>query len=452
MIENLVLRQQLSTLLQKRRPRIGPVDRAFWVVLRRMWARWCDAVVIVKPETVIGWHRAGFALYWRWLSKRKRSPGRAAVGREVRDLVRRMAHENGWGAPRIHGELLKLGLKVSERTVSRYMQRLGRSPERRQSWLTFLRNHREVIAAMDFFTVPTATFRLLYVWFAIRHSRREIVHWSVTESPTPPWVVQQLREAFPFDDTGGRSKYRGLDRDTIFSAAVVAAIESMGLEPTRTSYQSPWQNGVAERFVGRVRRDLPQRWSGSPSGAPSARRTSGSRRPRRSRRLRTASSRVGASSPSPARSRSQRPPSPRGSRSRAPTSTLRYVRRPGLPPERGRAARARMEPARAWARADGHLPPPAGRPLSQGVVAARRVHLRPHRTDRGREGAAAADGARGAGPGLRRPARHVAWAARRGCGARHPRGRHAHRRVGARAWSHRSFLGFHSTRTHANQN
>ncbi len=256
MLENLALRQQLSTVLQKHRPRIGPVDRVFWVVLRRVWARWSDAVVIVKPETVIGWHRAGFALYWRWLSRRRRSPRRAAVGREVRELVRRMARENGWGAPRIHGELLKLGFTVSERTVSRYMRQHGRSPERRQNWLTFLRNHREVIVAMDFFTVPTATFRVLYVWFAIRHSRREIVHWSVTESPTAPWVVQQLRETFPFDDAGGRSRYLVLDRDTIFSAAVVAVIATMGLEPTRTSYQSPWQNGVAERFVGTVRRDL----------------------------------------------------------------------------------------------------------------------------------------------------------------------------------------------------
>jgi putative transposase len=256
MIENMALRQQLSTVLQKRRPRIGLVDRAFWVVLRRVWTRWSETVVIVKPETVVGWHRAGFGLYWRWLSKRRRLPGRTGVGREVRDLVRRMASENGWGAPRIHGELLKLGFRVSERTVSRYMRRVGRSPDRRQSWLTFLRNHREVIVAMDLFTVPTATFRVLYVWFAIRHSRREIVHWSVTESPTAPWVVQQLRETFPFDDAEGRSRYLVLDRDTIFSAAVIAAIESMGLEPTRTSYKSPWQNGVAERFVGTVRRDL----------------------------------------------------------------------------------------------------------------------------------------------------------------------------------------------------
>ena len=112
-LENLALRQQLSTVLQKRRPLIGPADRAFWVVLRRLWSRWADAVVIVKPETVIGWHRAGFALYWTWLSKRGKSPGRPAVGRHLRDLVRRMASENGWGAPRIHGELMKLGFKVS---------------------------------------------------------------------------------------------------------------------------------------------------------------------------------------------------------------------------------------------------------------------------------------------------------------------------------------------------
>ena len=156
-----------------------------------------------------------------------------------------MARENGWGAPRIHGELLKLGFKVSERTVSRYMRRLGRSPERRQSWLTFLRNHREVIVAMDFFTVPTATFRVLYVWFAIKHSRREILHWSVTGSPTAPWVVQQLRGAFPFDAGGGGSRYMVFDRDRIFSAAVVAAVESMGLESTRTSYQGPWQKDDA---------------------------------------------------------------------------------------------------------------------------------------------------------------------------------------------------------------
>ena len=253
-LENLALRQQLATVLQKRRPRIRPADRAFWVVLRRLGSGRSDAIAIVKPETVIRWHRAGFALYWKWLSKGK-APGRPALAREVGDLVRRMARENGWGATRIHGELVKLGFGVSERSVSRLLRQHGRRPERRQSWLTFLRNHREVIVAMDLFTVPTATFRLLYVWFAIRHSRREIVHWNVTERPTASWVVQQLREAFPFDEAG-RSRYLVFDRDAIFSAAVVSAVTSMVLEPTRTSYQSPWQNGVAERFVGTVRREL----------------------------------------------------------------------------------------------------------------------------------------------------------------------------------------------------
>jgi len=176
LLENLALRQQLATLVPRRRPLIRPADRAFWVALRRMWSGWADALVIVKPETVIRWHRAGFRLYWRWLSRRDKRGGRPAVDREVRDLIRRMATENRWRAPRIHGELLGLGFMVSERSVSRYLCTLLRRPECRQSWMTFLRNHREVIAAMDFLTVPTATFRIFYVLFVIRHHRREILH------------------------------------------------------------------------------------------------------------------------------------------------------------------------------------------------------------------------------------------------------------------------------------
>jgi len=140
-LENLALRQQLATVLQKRRPLIRPADRAFWVVLQCLWSRWSDVVVIVKPKTVIGWHRAGFGLYWRWLSRAGRPAGRPAVGRQVRDLIRRMASENGWGAPRIRGELSKLGLNVSERTVSRYLRPDRRRSGQRQSWITFLRNH-----------------------------------------------------------------------------------------------------------------------------------------------------------------------------------------------------------------------------------------------------------------------------------------------------------------------
>ncbi len=177
--------------------------------------------------------------------------GEVAVAREVRHLIRRMATENLWRAPRIHGELLRLGFKVSERSVSRYLRTLLRRPERRQTWMTFLRNHREVFAAMDFFTVPTATFRIFYVLFVIRYRRREILHWDLTAHPTASWVMQQLREAFPFHTA---AKYLVFDRDSSFSAELVTVVRSMGLEPTRISYRSPWQ-----RRGRAVRRHAPPR-------------------------------------------------------------------------------------------------------------------------------------------------------------------------------------------------
>jgi hypothetical protein len=251
--ENLVLRQQLATFKVKRhRPRIGTIDRAFWLAARRLWSRWAEALVIVKPETVVRWHRRGFRLYWAWISRRRRR-GRRPISLEIRGLIRRMAEENGWGAPRIHGELAMLGFDVSERTVSRYLRPLRRRPEARQSWLMFLRNHREVIAAMDLFVVCTATFRLLYVLFVIRHGRRQIVHFNVTEHPTAAWVVQQIREAFPFDTA---PRHFIFDRDSIFSAEVVATVKAIGAKPIRTAYRAPWQNGVAERWVQTARRDL----------------------------------------------------------------------------------------------------------------------------------------------------------------------------------------------------
>jgi transposase InsO family protein len=253
LLENIALRQQLATMVQRNRPRVRFADRVFWIVLRRVWARWAEVLVIVKPETVVGWHRAGFRRYWQRLSRRGMRRGRPVVPGEVRDLIRRMAAENQWRAPRIHGELLRLGFNVSERTVSRYLRGLPSRPERRQHWRTFMKNHREVIAAMDFFTVPTASFRLLYVLFVIRHGRRDIAHWNITEHPSARWVIQQLREAFPYDSS---SRYLVFDRDAIFSAEVARAVRSLNIEPTRTSYRSPWQNGVAERFVGTVRREL----------------------------------------------------------------------------------------------------------------------------------------------------------------------------------------------------
>jgi len=201
----------------------------------------------------VRWHRAGFRIYWNWLSRRGERSGRPHLPREVRALIRRMASENPWGAPRIHGELLRLGIEVSERSVSRYLRSLPRTPRVGQTWTTFLRNHRNGIAAMDFFSVPTATFRVLHVLLVLRHGRRDVARSAVTTTPTAAWVAQQLREAFPFDSA---PRFMIFDRGCIFSAGVTATLRSMQMEPTRTSYRSPWQNGVAERFVGTVRQEL----------------------------------------------------------------------------------------------------------------------------------------------------------------------------------------------------
>ena len=225
----------------------------FWVFLRCVWSRWTEVLVVVKPETVARWHRAGFRLYWCFLSRHSEK-GRPRISSELCQLIERMAKENPtWGAPRIHGELLKLGFEISERTVSRYLARVGRKGDARKLWLIFLRNHREVIAAMDFFTVPTATFRVLYCFFVISHSRRKVLHFNATEHPTSRWIVQQLREAFP-EDTAPR--YLILDRDRKYEGEVTEVLQSMSSELIRTSYRSPWQNGVAERWVGICRREL----------------------------------------------------------------------------------------------------------------------------------------------------------------------------------------------------
>ena len=196
-LEVLALRQQVAVLKRKRpRPSLNRLDRFFWTALRNIWPRWSDVLVIVKPDTVVGWHRAGFRLYWRWRSRPR--GGRPKVSEENRALNRRMAAENAdWGAPKIHGELLKLGFEVSERTVARYLQRLRRRGDAAKHWLAFLANHREVIVAFDFFTVPTLTFQLLYCFFVIEHGRRRVLHFNVTRHPTADWVVQQLREALP---------------------------------------------------------------------------------------------------------------------------------------------------------------------------------------------------------------------------------------------------------------
>jgi hypothetical protein len=229
-------------------------DKLFWIFVRKLWSGWEKALIIVSPDTVVRWHRAGFALYWRAISKANSVIGRKRISKEVRDLIFRLVAENPtWGAPRIHGELLMLGFDVSERTISRWMRRAPRDPEPARRWLTFLRNHREGIAAMDFFTVPTVTFRLLYCFFVISHDRRQILHIHVTRHPTSAWIIQPLREAFPFHPT---AKFIILDHDSKFSFEVAVAIRSLNVCPVRTSLGSLWQNGVAERWIESCRRDL----------------------------------------------------------------------------------------------------------------------------------------------------------------------------------------------------
>ncbi len=233
---------------------LANIDKLFWIAGRRFWSHWKGSLLIVSPEAVVRWHRAGFRAYWTWRSRHQVVCGRKRISKELRDLIFKMVTENPtWGAPRIHGELLKLGFDLSERTVSRWVLRAPRDPEAARRWKAFLSNHREVIAAMDFFSVPTVTFGLLYCFFMIGHDRRRILHFGVTRHPTSAWVVQQLREAFPYDSS---HKYLIFDRDTKFSAEVMMAVRAMGSEPIRTSFKSPWQNGAAERWVGSCRRDL----------------------------------------------------------------------------------------------------------------------------------------------------------------------------------------------------
>lgn len=252
-VEVRALRQQVAVLKRRRpRPPLRPLDRRFWTLLRVTWSRWKDALVIVQPETVVGWHRAGFRLYWRWKSRQR--GGRPRITEEIRVLIRRLAQENSdWGAPKIHGELQKLGFVLSERTVARYLRRIQRRGDPAKKWLAFLRNHREAIVAFDCFTVPTATFRVLCCFFAIEHGRRRILHFNVTRHPSADWVVQQLRETFA---EAAPYRYAILDHDSIFNADVIAFLKATGVKPKRTSIQAPWQNGTAERWIGSCRREI----------------------------------------------------------------------------------------------------------------------------------------------------------------------------------------------------
>jgi transposase InsO family protein len=249
--EILALRHQLQ-VLQRSRPRrlrLAKIDRWLWAWLARSWSGWRTALVIVKPETVIAWHRKGFRLLWTWKSRRR--GGRPTVPADLRTLIRTMSRDNPlWGAPRIHGELLKLGLDVSQATVAKYMARPPMPPPS-QSWRTFLTNHLQQIAGADFFVVPTATYRLLFVLVILAHERRRIVHVAVTDNPTAAWTSQQLREAFPWDQV---PSYVVHDRDAAFQAWATTAA-AMKIEAVRTAVRSPWQNAYVERLIGSIRRE-----------------------------------------------------------------------------------------------------------------------------------------------------------------------------------------------------
>jgi putative transposase len=250
-MENLALRQQLAILKrERRRPRLTDRDRLFWVWLSKIWTDWAEALLIVKPETVIRWHRKGFKWYWTQKSKR-RGPGRPTIDPDVRALILRMCEANPtWGAPRLHGELLKLGIEISQRTVGRIMPKRGQPPS--QTWRAFLDNHVKDLVAIDFFVVPTATFRVLFVLVVLAHDRRRVVHFNVTEHPSAEWTALQVVQAFPWETA---PKYMIRDRDKIYGARFRGRIHNMGIEEVITAPQSPWQNPYVERIHGSIRRE-----------------------------------------------------------------------------------------------------------------------------------------------------------------------------------------------------
>ncbi len=251
-LEVFALRHQLVVLRRQApaRLRLKRVDRLVWVALSRVWASWRGAVQIVSPETVVRWHRRGFALYWRWKS-RPRGVGRPRLSADLRALIRTMQAANPtWGAPRIHGELRKLGIEIAQSTVARYLRRRPRPPS--QTWRTFLANHVSQIASIDFFTVPTATFRVLFVSVVLSHARRRVLHFNVTAHPTVAWTAQQLREAWPWNDT---PRFLLRDRDRIYGEAFRATVNRLGIAELATAPRSPWQNPFVERLIGSIRRE-----------------------------------------------------------------------------------------------------------------------------------------------------------------------------------------------------
>ena len=249
--ENAVLRHQLIVLRRRLRGRVRLTnhDRWFFIQLYRWFPSILKVLTIIRPETLVRWHRAGFRCYWRWKSRPQ--GGRPQIDTELRVLIRRMSIENPlWGAPRIHGELLKLGFEVAQSSVAKYMVKRRGPPS--QGWRTFLRNHAPDIAAMDLFVVPTIGFDLLYAFVIVRLDRRDLVWINVTTNPTAEWVARQITEAFPWD---GAPRYMIRDRDRIYGSVVTRRLRAMGIRDKPTAPASPWQNGFAERLIGSIRRE-----------------------------------------------------------------------------------------------------------------------------------------------------------------------------------------------------
>lgn len=249
-LELISLRHQVSVLRRQRpgRIRLFSTDRLLWVWLYRVWPQVLDAMVLVKPATVVQWHRRGFRLYWHWRARRL---GRPKMSAEIRDLIRKMSLANGlWGAPRIHGELLKLGIKVSQASVGRSMPWRPKAPS--PTWRSFLHNHLTDIAAIDMFVVATATFRLLYALIVLGLDRRRVIHFGVTKNPTQVWLSGQMTEAFPWDTA---PRYLLRDRDASYGPAFRNRVLAMGIKQVVTAPRSPWQNPYVERLIGSIRRE-----------------------------------------------------------------------------------------------------------------------------------------------------------------------------------------------------
>jgi transposase InsO family protein len=249
--EIVVLRHQLNILRRKapKRPKLSGGDRALFIWLYRLFPDLADVITIVRPETLIRWHRAGVRAWWRW--KSRNLGGRPKVDRELRDLIHRMCAENPlWGAPRIHGELLKLGFTVAQSTVSKYMLRGRRAPS--QGWKTFLRNHADGIAAVDFLVVPTLAFERLFVFVVLGVGRRNILWIGVTANPTAEWLANQIIEAFPWDTA---PEFLVRDNDGAYGEVFTRRLRSMGIRDRPITPRSPWQNGYVERVIGSIRRE-----------------------------------------------------------------------------------------------------------------------------------------------------------------------------------------------------